>query len=48
VLIAVTKISKLVNLATSVRKMLFIFTVNQNKNEAQVAFVKEIFETGVM
>jgi len=46
VLIAVTKITKLVNLATSIRKMLIVFTVNQNKNE--VAFVKEIFETGVM
>jgi tRNA splicing endonuclease len=46
VLIDVTKITKLVNLATSIRKMLIVFTVNQNKNE--VAFVKEIFETGVM
>jgi hypothetical protein len=48
VLIDITKITKIVNLATSIRIMLIIFTVNQNKNEAQVAFVKEIFETGVV
>jgi hypothetical protein len=48
VLVAVTKTTKLVNLATSIRRMLIIFTVNQNKIEAQVAFVKEICETGVM
>ncbi len=47
-MIGVAKITKLGNLATSIRKMLIIFTVNQNKNEAHVAFVKEIFETGVM